>query len=102
MHEGKKTVSITPKKMSITDSDFELMKEIMVSPDEFEPGDFRAYEVRLANNIIDRDKERFVKDVLNSFANTLTGKGKLNGHSWGLPGDGRFFKSSLEKMSFEK
>lgn len=61
----------------------------------------------VAHNAIDRDKECFDEALLADFARTLPGKGLFIKHPSGWdgdsgPGKGRWFASSLERMSLEE
>lgn len=60
-----------------------------------------VFPVYLANNVIDRDKDRFSEDTLDRFSETLAGKSFLVAHQWGPPGVGRFFQAGLEKGKLE-
>jgi len=91
-HEG----NIIKQAGDPTDGEWETIKGFMVNPDKFQKEDVAAYEVKLANNIVDRDGERFHEDVLKSFRDTLVGKAFLIGHRWGPPGRGRFFSANIE------
>lgn len=90
------------KSVEIKDADWELMQKQMTNPQMFKKEDFRTYKVFLANNFPDRDNERFTLSALKAFNKSIVGKGKLTGHQWGPPGDGRFYKSELEKMTSDE
>ncbi|OGB61490.1 MAG: hypothetical protein A2Y94_14010 [Caldithrix sp. RBG_13_44_9] len=80
------------------DAEWEIIKRLMVKAEKFKKEDIASYEVKLANNQVDRDHERFHEDVLESFQKTLVGKAFLIGHTWGPPGRGRFFAASVENI----
>ena len=90
------------KSSKVSDEDWELMKKFMPNPDNLEQKDFRVFESYLAHNFVDRDGERFSKEVLESLSKTIVGKQKLHGHQWGPSGNGRFFKSHIEKLSIDE
>lgn len=60
-----------------------------------------ARKIRLANNAIDRDVERFSEKLLEDFVKTLPGKSLLLGHKRDGTGEGLFFSAEIEKMSLE-
>ncbi|MDD2869672.1 hypothetical protein [Neomegalonema sp.] len=82
--------------------DFEKVKEFMIAPENFNPKDIRVYKSYLANNIVDRDRERFTPPVLMSFSKTIVGKPKLFGHAWGNPGEGICFDSEVVQKSLDE
>ena len=87
------------KSLELTDADWELMQGLMLNPDRFKKEDFRIFEAWLANNYVDRDGERFRKDVLNSFAKTIIGKSVQMNHDWEATGQGRYYVASVQKVS---
>lgn len=80
------------------EAEWETIKRLMVKADKFKKEDIASYEVKLANNQVDRDNERFHEDVLRSFQKSLVGKAFLIGHTWGPPGRGRFFAAAVETI----
>lgn len=92
----------TTKAAGMADAEWEKIKGLMVNPDKFEPEQVRVFESQLAHNFIDRDGERFSKDVLKSFARSIVGKSVLTGHNWGALGSGRVFDAKLEKATIEE
>ena len=64
-----------------SDQEWEIIKSLMTDPEEFTADDVAVYHPILAHNVVDRDRERFVKDLLNNFAETLPDKPLLIGHS---------------------
>ena len=90
------------KALSITTKTWELMQTFMTNPQEFEIEDFRIYEDWLANNIEDRDDERFSLGILKAFKRTIVGKSRLIAHAQGPPGKGRYFRSRLVKMTYDE
>lgn len=87
------------KSLELTDEDWDLMQKQMLNPDRFKQEDFRIFEAWLANNYVDRDGERFRKDVLNSFAKTIVGKSVQMNHDWEATGQGRYYVASVQKVS---
>jgi len=61
--------------------------------------DVCVYTMKVANDAIDRDGERFNLDCLTDFATTLPGKGLLEAHEWGPVGIGLFFQAWVEADS---
>lgn len=61
-----------------------------------------ARKIRLANNAIDRDVERFSEKLLEDFVKTLPGKSLLLGHKRDGTGEGLFFDAEIEKMSLSE
>jgi len=98
----KMLYGVKHKTAEITDKDWEAMSVFMLNPDSFDKNEFRIYDSWLAHNFIDRDRERFSLPVLRSFKKTIVGKGQLFGHQWGPPGEGRFFKARLEKLTADE
>ena len=99
---SRKTISGQIKAMDLSDADFEVMRTFMVNPERFEKDQFKTYTAYLAHNFVDRDGERFSLPVLKSFVKSLPGRALLIGHDWGTPGEGRFYKAHLEKMSVDE
>jgi hypothetical protein len=98
----KVLTGVNKKAVKITDADWDLMTGFMVNSDSFDKEDFKLYELWLAHNFVDRDGERFNKDVLKSFNKSMVGKSLLYGHEWGPPGEGRFFKSKIVKTTVDE
>ena len=89
--------------LEIDDSEWIKVAKYMTNPDRFDrDSDIKIFESHLANNFRDRDGERFPKSVLKSFEKSIVGKGKLMGHKWGDPGNGRFYSAAVKKMSIEE
>ena len=100
----KTLYDVKSKALKMSNNDWEQIQKIMPNPDRFDQPEqqVRIFETYLANNFVDRDNERFRKDVIRSFANTIVGKNKLMSHKWGEPGNGRFFKSKVVKMTADE
>jgi len=88
-----------PKPGDITDDDWKFMLAFIKSPDRVSKDDFRIYTQRVANNAMDRDRERFSLDVIRGFEKTLIGKSQLIGHQWGPPGVGVNYSVWIEEKS---
>lgn len=88
--------------LKINTHDWEMMQRYFSGGDEFKESDFAIFESWLANNFLDRDRERFPKDVLNSFNKSIVGKSKITAHQWGPPGNGRFYKSRIEELTVDQ
>ena len=90
------------KAVTATDEEWELIKSFMVRPDEFRPEDVRTYKFHLAHNFVDRDGERFTSGTLAQFAKTIVGKEFLIAHSWGPPGEGKFYGAEVLQVSIDE
>jgi len=90
------------KAVAATDEEWELIKSFMVRPDQFKPEDVRTYRFHLAHNFVDRDGERFTSGTLAQFAKTIVGKEFLIAHSWGPPGEGKFYGAEVLQVSIEE
>jgi len=89
------------KSTKVTTNEWELIQAQMTSPEEFTPDDIRVYHPWVAHNFKDRDVERFRKDVLTAFKNTMPGKPILIGHGRSEPGEGRIFSAAIKKVDIE-
>ncbi len=98
----QKQFSVHTKSVEIGDEDWDAMCKLMVNASSFDRKDFRVYEAWLCHNVVDRDGERFSKDVLQSFEKTIIGKAVLTGHDWEGTGEGRYFKSRLQKVGIDE
>lgn len=78
------------------DGDLDLINGYALEP--LKATDVAVYTLRVANDQVDRDGERFNVEVLHDFAATLPGKSLLEGHAWGPVGIGRFFKAWVEQV----
>jgi len=98
-----KVVCTETKELALTDADWELIKPLLVKTDGKSKDDYVIFQDNLAHNIVDRDDERFPKQVLQRFATTIVGKRKLVAHDWsgGAGSVGRYFKAKLKKVSIE-
>jgi len=90
------------KAVTATDEEWELIKSFMVRPDEFKTEDVRTYKFHLAHNFVDRDGERFTSGTLAQFAKTIVGKEFLIAHSWGPPGEGKFYGAEVLQVSIDE
>ena len=93
---------IQTKSAEITDTDWELMKARMRSPEKFSKEDFRVFEDWLANNWRDRDRDRFPKSFVDVLNKTMPGKSRMMNHDGRSEREGRYFKSRLEKLSIDQ
>ncbi len=98
----QKHFSVHTKSVEIGDEDWDAMCKLMVNASSFERKDFRVYEAWLCHNVVDRDGERFSMEVLKSFEKTIIGKAVLTGHDWEGTGEGRYFKSRLQKVGADE
>ena len=98
-----KSLVTQTKAIAVDDAEWDRMLPYMTNPENVKREDFRVYRSWLANNVIDRDRERFPKKMLQNFAATLPGKSKLFNHAWydGTP-EGRHYYAELVKMTVEE
>lgn len=98
-----KRLQTSVKSVEVSDDDWAEMVPFMPSPETVDRSFFRVYKSYLANNVIDRDAERFTYGLLKSFKRTLPGKAKIFNHDWfNDAGAGRYYSADLEKVSLEK
>jgi len=90
------------KSTKLTDAEWTKIQGYMTVPENIKQEDIRIYHPWLANNFLDRDKQRFRLSALEAFVRTLPGKPVLLGHAWGDPGEGIFFEASLKQVSIEE
>lgn len=96
---GGRTIAIAgPAKAVNTPSgpDLALIQTFATGGRTVEAGDVAIFEMDVCNDQLDRDGEKFAREVLEDFVATLPGKGWLIGHQWGPPGEGLVFRSALE------
>lgn len=100
----KTLYNVQAKALKMSNNDWDIIRGIMTNPDRFEDDteQIRVFESYLANNFMDRDEERFRKDVIKSFAETIVGKNKLMSHAWHEPGNGRFYKAKVVKTDIDE
>lgn len=89
------------KAVEATTDEWDLIKSFMVRPDGFKAEDVRTYKFHLAHNFVDRDEERFTAGTLNQFAKTIVGKEFLIAHSWGPPGEGKFYGAEVVQVDID-
>jgi len=87
-----------------TETEWNMIKPLMVNTDEFTIDDIKVYHPILANNFIDKDEERFEVKMLNGFAKTIIDKPMIFDHDGkGEAGkEGRFFNANVRKISQEE
>jgi hypothetical protein len=98
----KKKYHTELKSATVTDDEWGKIQKLMTAPEAFKKEDIRVYHPMLAHNFVDRDGERFPKGVLQRFSNTIIDKSMLFGHSWGDPGEGRFFDCKLVQIGVDQ
>ena len=98
----KKKFHAEMKSTPVTDAEWVKIQALMTVPENFKKEDVRVYHPMLAHNFVDRDGERFPKGVIQRFANTIIDKSMLFGHSWGPPGEGRFFDAKLVPVGVDQ
>lgn len=76
-----------------SEDDLAIINDMALEP--MEAKDVYVRRIRLANDRIDRDWERFSRGVLDHFRETLPGKSVLIGHNKGGEPVGRFYKSDV-------
>ena len=77
-----------------TPADMEAIKLYALAPGD--PNDIFTGHMKLANDRYDRQHERFTKDYLERFAQTLPGKSVMTGHDYSNAPVGRFYNASVE------
>lgn len=99
----KNLYEVKTSALTIDETEWSKVAKYMTNPDRFDrDNDIKIFESYLANNFRDRDGERFPKSVLKSFEKSIVGKGKLMGHKWGDPGNGRFYSAEIVKMGVDE
>jgi len=95
-----KSLAVTTKAIDLDDAEWSAMTAYMTNPENVKRESFRVYRSWLANNVIDRDRERFPLDMLRQFAATLPGKSKMLNHNWydGEP-EGRYYAAEIVEVS---
>jgi hypothetical protein len=103
MVQGVKEVQTALKEVSLSDAEYEEIKPFLLNPGNIEKTKLRSFHADLANNWPDRSKERFGLGIIQVFAKTLVEKSVLfQGHEWGPPGDGIWYKSTPRKITREE
>jgi len=89
------------EKSVMSESDWDLI-EPMLPTKGLKSDQFVSFNDYLAFNVIDRDMDRFPKKVLSRLSKTLVGRPKLIGHNWSLPGVGKYYKTTLKKVTVDE
>jgi hypothetical protein len=82
-----------------SEGEFEKIKPFMLDPDGVSPDEIYVVESNLANNVIDRDVERFSAATLRNLGLSIVGKSKLENHDWSSLGTGTFYESNIVKYA---
>jgi len=90
------------KSLSLTEKDKSIILDMMPGKNYDLDKDIMIFEGYLANNIKDRDGERFPIKTLKAFEKTIVGKKSLLSHNWGHPGIGKVFKARIETMTVDE
>ncbi len=71
---------------------------------DYKAEDFYVGQIRMANNAIDRDNERFSEEVLTRFAATALRKTMMfdHGRNVQMSGVGKFFDCTIEKLPLQQ
>lgn len=93
-----KSQSISTEEKEITDAEWAKIQSYMLKPQKFQKEDINAFEIYLANNAVDRDKERFPSTVLKSFKKSVPGMSLLLSHNKDDIGHGKFYNAKLIKF----
>ena len=88
--------------VEITDSDFALINALAYDKKRFTKDDYKVYDLYLANNIVDRDIDRFPKAFLNDLSKTIVEKSMIFVHDTNTLAQGMFFKSTLKKFTIDE
>ncbi len=103
--QGAKGIKFVGLKTSPTKPTPEQLKLInQFTRSEYTADDFYIGQLRLANNCIDRDGERFSEEVLQRYAATAVRKTMLFDHARSVRegAAGKFFDVTIEKMSLQQ
>lgn len=76
-------------------TDLDLIRKLALR--DVKPEEIWAGRMHLANDRVDRSHERFPKEYLDRFAETLPGKSLMGGHNYDTLPLGRFYKASVQK-----
>lgn len=98
-----KSFVATNSALVVDDNEWGRMVPFITNPDGVQRDDFKVYRSWLANNVIDRDGQRFPVKMLGQFAATIPGKSKMFNHDWfeGKP-EGRYYTAELVKVTHEE
>lgn len=98
--KGTSTGSSTRRLLSAPDT-VQLAKINQLAKREHTADELLVGQMRLANNCIDRDRERFSEEVLQGFADTVVRKTLLLDHDTNVNRSaiGKFFAVEMEKMT---
>lgn len=91
-----KSYAVDFEKDSSNDNDLAKINEYSKKPLKAE--DISVYKVNLANDIWDRDRERFTLELLKEFKESAPGKGVLIGHDTSSLPVGRIFDAKVVKI----
>lgn len=91
----RKSIACTHKALQVTDSLLALVNRYALEPVAAE----QVYvgQIRLANDQYDRSHERFPREYLNRFVETLPGKSLLGGHDYSSLPLGRYIAAEVVK-----
>jgi len=93
--EGAKVLETQRVELTLTEE--RLGKIRRYALEELGPEDVYVRWAAVCNDQLDRDYERFSREVLEGFARTLPGKALLVGHQHQSAPEGRFFEAWLEE-----
>lgn len=80
-------------------SDFELIKQFLKS-DDIQPENLFVYPIRLCDNQIDRDNERFSERALESICSLAVGVVGIKNHDWDSNNaHSRIYKAEIEEVN---
>ena len=89
IYENVKSLAVPKESVEI---DWRIIKKFFNRPDEYTADSVRSYAPLAANNIVDRQGERFPLEILQAFEKSYAGKSLLIAHRW----------VRREKVSFTK
>jgi vacuolar-type H+-ATPase subunit H len=98
-----KAASTPTKALKIDEAEWQKILKFVVNPEKVSAGDLAVYRSWLANNVMDRDRERFTKGMLEQFAATTPGKTKLMNHDQfiGTP-YGRYYAADVVEVTVDQ
>ena len=97
--ENIKSMAVPQEEVEL---DWNLIKKFFNRKKGYEAEDIRSYAPLAANNIVDRQNERFPIDILNAFKKTYPGKSLLIAHAWGPPGVGIIYKAEVIELALKE
>jgi len=99
--QEKNLVSSEIKTLDV-EKEFSKFEKFFTKDHDLKAGDFVVFSGWVANNMIDRDTERFSLPVLKSFAKTAVGRPIIKSHDVREFGDAKIYNARIETVTFEE